>query len=177
MVNKRVQNTVLGCSLQTCTMILVRFQGKPFNIIVIQVYVPTTDAEEAEVEWFYENLQDLLQLTPKKRCPFHHRRLEWTSKKSRDTWSNRKDWPWSTKWSRTKANRVLSREHTGHSKHLVPTPQEMTLHMDITRWSILKSDCLCSLQPKMEKLHTVSNKKTQSWRWLRSWALYCQIQA
>ena len=66
MVNKRVQNTVLGCSLQTCTMILVRFQGKPFNIIVIQVYVPTTDAEEAEVEWFYENLQDLLEITPQK---------------------------------------------------------------------------------------------------------------
>ena len=70
-VNKRVQNTVLGWNLQNYTMILVRFQGKPFNIIVIQVYVPITDAEEAEVEWFYENLQDFLELTPKKRCPFH----------------------------------------------------------------------------------------------------------
>ena len=70
-VNKRVQNTVLGWNLQNYTMILVRFQGKPFNIIVIQVYVPITDAEEAEVEWFYENLQDSLELTPKKRCPFH----------------------------------------------------------------------------------------------------------
>ena len=70
-VNKRVQNTVFGWNLQNYTMILVRFQGKPFNIIVIQVYVPITDAEEAEVEWFYENLQDFLELTPKKRCPFH----------------------------------------------------------------------------------------------------------
>ena len=70
-VNKRVQNTVLGWNLQNYTMILVRFQDKPFNIIVIQVYVPIIDAEEAEVEWFYENLQDFLELTPKKRCPFH----------------------------------------------------------------------------------------------------------
>ena len=66
----RVQNTVLGCNLQNYTMILVRFQGKPFNIIVIQVYAPTTDAEEAEVEWFYENLQDLLELIPKKDVLF-----------------------------------------------------------------------------------------------------------
>ena len=90
MVNKRVQNTVLGCSLQTCTMILVRFQGKPFNIIVIQVYVPTTDAEEAEVEWFYENLQDFLEITPKKIWAFHHRGLECKSRELRDTWSNKK---------------------------------------------------------------------------------------
>ena len=54
-------------------MISVRFQVKPFNITVIQVYAPTSNAEEAEVEWFYEDLQDLLELTPKKRCPFHYR--------------------------------------------------------------------------------------------------------
>ena len=63
---------------------------------VIQVYVPTTDAEEAEVEQFYEDLQDLLELTPKKRCPFHQRELECKSTKLRDTWSNRPVWPWST---------------------------------------------------------------------------------
>ena len=57
-------------------MISVHFQGKPFSIIVIQVYVPTSNAEEAEVEWFYEYLQDLLELTPKKRRPFHYKRLE-----------------------------------------------------------------------------------------------------
>ena len=64
MVNKRVQNTVLGCHLENDRMISVRFQGKPFNITVIQVYAPTSNAEEAEVEQFYEDLQDLLELTP-----------------------------------------------------------------------------------------------------------------
>ena len=66
MVNKRVGNAVLGCNLKNDRMISVHFQGKPFNITVIQVYAPTDNAEEAEVEWFYEDLQDLLQLTPKK---------------------------------------------------------------------------------------------------------------
>ena len=80
--------------------------------------------------------------TPK-RCPFHYRGLECKSKKSRDTWSNRQIWPWSKKQSRAKANRVSPRERIGHSK----PSQEKTLHMDITRWSILKSDCLHSLQP------------------------------
>ena len=66
MVNKRVQNAVLGCNLKNDRMISVCFQGKPFNITVIQVYAPTSNAEEAEVEWFYEDLQDLLELTPPK---------------------------------------------------------------------------------------------------------------
>ena len=66
-VNKRVQNAVLGCNLK---MISVCFQGKPFNITVIQDYVPATNAKEAEVEWFYEDLQDLLELTPKKDVLF-----------------------------------------------------------------------------------------------------------
>ena len=69
-VNKRVQNALLGCNLKTHRMISVRFQGKPFNITVIQVYAPTSNAEEAEVEWFYEDLQDLLKLTPKKDVLF-----------------------------------------------------------------------------------------------------------
>ena len=73
------------------------FQGKPFNITVIQVYAPTSNAEEAEVEQFYEDLQDLLELTlKKKRCPSHHRGWECKCRKSRDTWSNRQIWPWST---------------------------------------------------------------------------------
>ena len=80
------------------------------------------------------------------------------------------------KWSRAKASGVLPTEHTGHSKHPLPTTQEMTLHMDITRWSTPKSDWLYSLQPKMEKLYTVSKNKTRSWMWLRSWTPYCQIQ-
>ena len=65
-VNKRVQNAGLGCNLKNDRMISVHFQGKPFNITVIQVYAPTSNAEEAEVEWFYEDLQDLLELTPQK---------------------------------------------------------------------------------------------------------------
>ena len=84
--------------------------------------------------------------------------------------------PSNAKWSGAKANRVLSRECTGHSKHPFPIIQGMTLYMDITQWSILKSDWLYSLQPKMEKLYTVSKNKTGSWLWLRSWTLYWQIQ-
>ena len=76
MVNKRVRNAVLGCNLKNDRIFSVHFQGKPFNITVIQVYAPTSSAEEAEVERFYEDLQDLLKLTHKKRCPFHHRGLE-----------------------------------------------------------------------------------------------------
>jgi len=157
-------------------MISVHFQRKPFNITVIQAYAPTSNAEEAEVEQFYEDLQDLLELTPKKRCPFHYRGLECKSRKSRTTWSNRQIWPWNTEWSRAKANRVLPRELTGHGKHPPPTTQEKTLHLDITRWSTPKSDWLYSLQPKMEKLYTVSTNKTGSWLWLGSWTPYCQIQ-
>ena len=71
-------------------MISVRFQGKPFNIMVIQVYTQTSNAEEAEVEGFYEDLQDLLELTSKKRCPFNYRGPECKSRKSRNTWSNSK---------------------------------------------------------------------------------------
>ena len=76
MVNKRVQKVVLGCNLKNNRMISVHFQGKPFNITVIQVYAPTNNTEEAEAEWFYEDLQDVLELTPKKRCPFHYRGVE-----------------------------------------------------------------------------------------------------
>ena len=70
MVNKRVRNEVLGCNLKNDRMISIRFQGKLFNITVIQVYAPTSNAEEAEVEWFYEDLQDLLERTPKKDVLF-----------------------------------------------------------------------------------------------------------
>ena len=66
---------------------IICFQGKPFNITVNYVYAPTTNAKEAE--WFYEDLQDVLELTPEKRSHFHHRGLDDKSRKSRDTWSNR----------------------------------------------------------------------------------------
>ena len=101
-------------------MISVCFQGKPFNIMVIQVYAPTSNTEEAEAEQFYDDLQDLLELTPKKRCPFHYRGLECKSRKSRNTWSNRQISPWSTEWSRAKVNRILPRERIGHSKYPFP---------------------------------------------------------
>ena len=70
LVNKRLRNAVLGCNLKNDRMISVHFQGKPFNITVIQVYAPTSNGEEAEVEWFYEDLQDLLELTPQKDVLF-----------------------------------------------------------------------------------------------------------
>ena len=69
-VNKRVRNAVLGCNLQNDRMISVHFQGKPFNITVIQVYAPTSNAEKAEVEWFYEDQQDLVELTHKRDVLF-----------------------------------------------------------------------------------------------------------
>ena len=112
----------------------------------------------------------------KKRCPFHYRGLEYKSRNSRDTWSNRQIWPWSTKLSREKANRVLPRESTGHTKYPVPAAQEKALYKDITRWSTLKSDWLYSWQSKMGKPYTVSKNKIGSWLWLRSWTPYCKIQ-
>ena len=88
MVNKRVLNAVLGCNLKNDRMISVPFQGKPFNITVIQVYAPTSNTEEAEVERFYEDLQDLLELIPKKDVLFIIG--DWNaSRKLRNTWRNR----------------------------------------------------------------------------------------
>ena len=96
MVNKRVRNAVLGCSLKNDRMISVRFQGKPFKVTVIQVYALMSNSEEAEVEWSYEDLQELLEPTPKKDVLFIIG--DWNAKcrKSRNTWSNRHIWPWST---------------------------------------------------------------------------------
>ena len=82
-VNKRVQNAVLGCSLKNNRMISEYFQGKPFNITVIQVYAPTTNAKEDEIQWFYEDLQDLLELTPKKDVLSITG--DWNAKVGRDT--------------------------------------------------------------------------------------------
>ena len=110
-VNKWVWNAVLGCNLKNDRMISICFQGKTFSITVIQVYAPTSNAEEAKVEQFYEDLQDLLELTRKKRCPFHHRGLEYKSTKPGNTWSNRQIWPWSTEWNRAKANSFAKRMH------------------------------------------------------------------
>ena len=94
-----------------------------------------------------------------KICPFHYRGLECKSRKSRNTWSNRQIWPWNTEWSRAKANRVLPRKHTGHSKHPFSATQEKTLHMDISRCPTPKSDWLCSLQPKW--ISSIQSGKTR----------------
>ena len=110
-VNKRVWNAVLGCNLKNDRMISVCFQGKPFNITVIQAYALTSNAEEAEVEQLYEDLQDLPKLTPKKDVLYIIGDWNVKSRKSRDTWSNRQVWPWSTEWSRTKPNSFVKRTH------------------------------------------------------------------
>ena len=92
MVNKRLQNAVLGCNLKNDRMISVHFQGKPFNIMEIQVYAPTSNAG---VERFYEDLQDLVELTTSKDVLFIIG--DWNAKVgSQETWSNRQIWPWST---------------------------------------------------------------------------------
>ena len=139
-VNKGAWNAVLGCNLKNDRVISVCFQDKPFNITVIQVYALTSNAYKAEFEQFYEDLQDILELTQKK-VSFSLRGLHCKSWKSRNIWSNRQVWPWSTEWSRAEANRVLPGECTGHSKHPLPTTQEKALH--IYRLTLRKTN-ICS---------------------------------
>ena len=92
-VNKRVRNAILGCNLKNNRMISVLFQGKPFNITVIQVCAPTKNTEEAEVEQYYEDLQGLLELTLKKYVLFIIG--DWNAKVGvGNTWDNRQIWPW-----------------------------------------------------------------------------------
>ena len=136
---------------------------------------PTSNSEGAEVEQFYEKLKVVLEWTLLKIVLLIIRGLECKSKKSRNTCSNKQIWPWSTEWSREKAHRVLPRERASHSKHPLLISQERTLHLDITGWSIPKTDWLYFLQPKMEKLYTVSKNKIKCWLWLRLWT-YCKIQ-
>ena len=144
MVNKRVQNTVLGCNLKNDRMISVCFQGKPFNITVIQVYPPTSNAEEAEVEQFCEDLQDLLELTPKKDVLFIIG--DWNAK------VGSQEIPGVTgKFGLGVQNEAGQRliefcqENMLVIANTLPTTQKTTLRVDITRWSILKSDyILCN---------------------------------
>ena len=120
-------------------MISVRFQGKQFSITVIQVYVPTSNTEEAEVERFYEDLQDLLELAPKKDILFIMG--DWNEKVgSQETPGVTGKFGLGMRDEEGQRLRVLPRKCTGHSKHPLPTTQENTLHMDITRWSTPKSD-------------------------------------
>jgi len=120
-------------------MISVHFEGKPFNIMVIQLCALTRNAEEAEVERFYEDLQYLLELTAKNDVLFTIG--DWDAKVGiQETPRVTGKFGLGVENDRAKANRVFQRECTGHSKHPLPTTQEKTLHMDITRWSTLKSD-------------------------------------
>ena len=179
-VNKRAQNTVLGCSLKNDKVIFFfHFQGKSFNITVIQVYAHSTNAEEEEVEWFYEELQDFLELTHTHTRTHTHTDVFFfiifksKTRMSKDTWSNRWVWPWSTKWSRAKANRVLSEEHTGHSKHSLPTMQEMTTHGHLQMVNTKIRLILFSAVEDGEVVY--SQNKIQSWLRLGSSVPYCKI--
>ena len=120
-------------------MISVHFQGKPFNIVVIQAYAPTSNTEETEVEWFYEDLQDLLELTPQKDVLFIIG--DWTARVgSQEIPGVTGKFGLGVKNEAGQRLRVLLRIHTGHNKHPLPTTHEKTLYMDITRWSTPKSD-------------------------------------
>ena len=139
MVNKRVRNAVLGCSLKNDRMIFVHFQDKPLNITVIQVYAPASNAEEAEVEWFYEDLQELLELTLPKDVLFTIG--EWNAK------PGSQEIPGVTgKFGLGVQNKAgqrlpeVSQENTLVRATSSSNTQEKTLHMDISRWSTLKSD-------------------------------------
>ena len=120
-------------------MISVRFQGKPFNITVIQDYAPTTNAEEAEVEWFYGDLQDLLELTSKKDIRFiigdQNAKVG-----SQETPGLTGKFGLGVQNETGQRLTIFPREYTGHSKYPLPITQEKNLLMDITRWSIPKSD-------------------------------------
>ena len=139
MVNRRVPNAVLGCNLKKDRMISVHFQGKPFSITVIQVYAPTSNAEEAEVELFYEHLQDLLELTPKKDVLFIIG--DWNAK------VGSQERPGVTgKFGLGIQNEAGQRliEFCQENALVIAKPSsnntKKTLYMDVTRWSTPKSD-------------------------------------
>ena len=153
----------------------VRFQGKPFNITVIQVYAPTSNAEEAKVEWFYRDLQDLLELTPKTDVLFIIG--DWNAKVgSQETPGVTGTFGLGIRNEAGQRLIEFCQENALVIANTLFQQHKRRLHMDITRWSTPKSDWLYSLQPKMEKLYTVSKNKTRSWLWLRPWTPYCQIQ-
>ena len=153
-------------------MISIHFQGKPFNNTIIQVYAQATNVQEAEVERFYEDLQDLLKLTPKEMSFEFHRGLECKSRTSRDTWNNRQVWPWSTKWNGTKTNSFAKRTHW-----LLQTPSSGNTREDSTHGHHPMVNTKIRLITFFaEKLYTFRKNKTVSWLWLRSWTSYCKIQ-
>ena len=152
-VNKRVWNAVLGCNLKNCRKISVRFQGKPFSITVIQVYALTSNAKEAEVELFYKDLQDLLELTPKKKKDILFIIGDWNAK------VGSLEIPGVTgKFGLGVQNEAGQRviefwqENSLVIANTLFQQHKRRLHLDVSRWLKPKSDWLYSLQPKMEKL-------------------------
>ena len=139
MVNKRVQNAVLGCNLKNDRMISVRFQGKPFSITVIQAYTPISNAEETEVEWFYEDLQDLLELIPKKDVLFiiGDRNAKVGSQETPGVTGKL-----GLGMQNEAGQRLIEfcQENALIIANTLFQQKKKTLHMDITRWSTPKSD-------------------------------------
>ena len=135
-VNKRAQIAVVGCNIKNDRMISVHFQGKPFNITVIQVYAPTANAEEADQ--FYEDLEDFLELTPPKDALFIIG--DWNAKVGSQEISGEtgKFGLGEQNEAEQKLTEFLPRECTGHSKYPFSMTQEIALHMEINKWSILK---------------------------------------
>ena len=140
MVNKRVRNAGLGCNPKNDRMISVHFQGKPFSIMVIQVYAPTNNAEEAEVERFYEDLQDLLELTPKKDVLFIIG--DWNAKVGSQETPGVIGKFGLGMWNEAGQRLIEFCQENALviANTLFQQQQEKTLHMDVTRWSTPKSD-------------------------------------
>ena len=139
MVNKRVRNAVLGCDLKNDTMISVRFQGKPFNIMVIQAYAPTSNVEVAEAERFYEDLQELLELTPKKDVLFIIG--DWNAKVGSQETPGVTD-KFGLGIQNEAGQRLIEfcQENALVIANTLFQQHKRTLHIDITRWPTLKSD-------------------------------------
>ena len=138
-VNKRVQNAVLGCNLKNDRIISFCLQGKPFNITVIQAYAPASNAEEEEVEWFYEDLQDLLELTPQKDV--HFIIGDWNAKIGSQEIPGVTDKFDLGVWNEAEQRLIeFCQENTLVIANSLFPQHKRRLHMDITRWSTLKSD-------------------------------------
>ena len=152
---------------------LCSFPKQTIQYQLIQVYALTSNAEEAEVEWFYEYLQDVLELVPQKDVLFIIG--DWNAKVgSQETPGVTDKFCLGVQNEAGQRLIVFCQENALVIANTL-FQEHKTLHMDITRWSTPKSDWLYSLQPKMEKLYTVNKNKTRSWLWLRSWTVHCQI--
>ena len=163
LVNRRIQNAVLGCNLKNERIISIYFQGKPFNIRVIQVYATTTNAEEIEDEQLYEALQDFPESTPQKDFLFILG--DWTAK------AGSQEIPGVTGKFGFGVQNEAGQSVTAFCQEIVLVIAN-TLFQLHKRWLYT---WLYSLQPKMEKLYIVRKNKTGSWLWLRSWTPHCQI--